>query len=136
MKPHFPSGFDLPNVISVTAFTNNGALTTIQTVPSNIGQKSVHIAAPGDDIYSTCLPSKGNYCQMSFTSVAAPFVSGAAALMFSIQRCVELGAVGVRMRILDGSVKTASMVNPVTNENLIATGGRLNLRNSILGCFK
>jgi thermitase len=134
-QPHYPSGYNLTNVISVTALNNDGALTTIQSVGSNLGKTSVHIAAPGDDIWSTCLPQKGYYCQKSFTSVAAPFVSGAGALMFSIPRCAQLGAGGIKKKILEGAVLTNSMINPITQEKLTVTGGRLNLADSIALCF-
>jgi len=133
--PHFPSAFDLPNVLSVTAINSDGTLTTIQGIGSNLGKKSVHLAAPGDDIWSTCLPQKRLYCQKSFTSVAAPFVSGAGALMFSVPQCARLGAVRIRTKLLDGVVKTPSMINPSTGENLTLTGGRLNLARSIALCW-
>jgi len=135
-KPHLPSGFSLSNVLSVTAFDRFGDLTTIQRVPSNVGKTTVHLAAPGDDIWSTCLPRKGLYCEGSFTSVAAPFVSGTAALMFSIPRCAALGADGIKLKILEGAVKTSAMIDPVSGQNLTVTGGRLNAYNSILACKK
>ena len=135
VTPHYPSGYNLSNIISVTAINNDGALTTIQRVGSNLGKTTVHLAAPGDDIWSTCLPQKGYYCQKSFTSVAAPFVSGAGALMFSIPSCAKLGSGGIKTKILEGTVRTPSMVNPITNEKLTVTGGRLNLADSIALCF-
>ena len=58
LYPHYPSNFYLPNVISVAAMdhTNN------RTWFSNFGTHTVHIAAPGNSIYSTspqqyvCIP--------------------------------------------------------------------------------
>jgi len=48
---------------------------------SNYGTKTVHIAAPGEGIYST-LPG-GNYGLMRGTSQATAFVSGVAALILA-----------------------------------------------------
>ena len=49
--PHFPSSYNVPNVISVAALDRNDQLATF----SNYGVKSVAIAAPGVDILSTWL---------------------------------------------------------------------------------
>ena len=45
----YPSGYDLPNIISVASINSNLEL----AVNSNYGQKEVDIGAPGVDIYST-----------------------------------------------------------------------------------
>ncbi len=47
--PHYPSSYDLPNIISVTATDHNDNLATF----SNYGATSVDLAAPGVSIYST-----------------------------------------------------------------------------------
>jgi subtilisin family serine protease len=46
--PHYPSGFDLENVISVAALDRTGNLASY----SNQGRESVHLAAPGTEIVS------------------------------------------------------------------------------------
>lgn len=76
-RPHFPSNYDLPNVISVAALDNSDALSSF----SNFGAKSVHVAAPGRDIVSTWL--KDSYREASGTSMATPHVSGIAALVIA-----------------------------------------------------
>jgi subtilisin family serine protease len=61
--PHYPSGYDLPNVISVAAVDQNGNLANF----SNYGQFSVDVAAPGVNILSTIPGNK--YATFSGTSM-------------------------------------------------------------------
>ena len=49
IDPIYPSGYDLPNVISVANMNREGKLND----ESSYGFKSVHLAAPGTDILST-----------------------------------------------------------------------------------
>jgi subtilisin family serine protease len=76
--PSYPSNYTYDNVISVTSINNLDQFPPL----TNYGPRSVHIAAPGEKILSTDL--KGSYAEMSGTSMAAPYISGAIALIKSI----------------------------------------------------
>lgn len=74
---YYPADYGLPNILSVTAIDR------FQNVlpSSNWGEKSVDIAAPGNDIIST-LPD-GKFGYMTGTSQATAFASGVAALVMA-----------------------------------------------------
>lgn len=78
-RPEYPASFNMSNQITIAAATPSDVLSWW----SNSSFKLVHLAAPGERIYSTT-PGE-NYKYFDGTSMAAPFVSGAAALLFSDQ---------------------------------------------------
>lgn len=85
--PMYPASFDLDNIISVSNILFDGSL----DVSSNYGLTSVDIAAPGDYILST-VPD-ASYGYMSGTSMAAPMVTGVAAMLYSYRTDIELNQV-------------------------------------------
>jgi subtilisin family serine protease len=79
--PAYPAGYQLSNIISVAAVNNDGLFGTF----TNYGAASVDISAPGVNILSTIPGVTGYYLNWSDgTSMAAPHVTGVAALMLSV----------------------------------------------------
>ncbi len=91
----YPGCYDLDNIICVGNARRTGVLNT----QSNYSSTQVDIAAPGTDIYSTL--AGGGYGNMSGTSMAAPFVTGTAALLHSWYP--DINAPELRFLILDGA---------------------------------
>jgi subtilisin family serine protease len=110
--PHYPSSYNVPNVVSVAALDRNDQLASF----SNYGLKSVAIAAPGKDILSTWL---GNaYEEKSGTSMATPVVSGVAALIVAENPRISVNQ--LKKRLL-------ASVDPLPAlKGKITTGGRVN----------
>ena len=113
----YPSDFDLPNVVSVAATDRNDELAEF----SNYGAISVDLAAPGVSILST-LPNN-NYANESGTSMACPFVAGAAALLLGQDASRTVAAL---KRTLMQSVDPLE-----TLTGKVVTGGRLNLAKAV-----
>lgn len=98
------------------------------------GSQSVDLGAPGDDIWSTAVGS--SYTSLSGTSMAAPMVSGAVALLYSAfcDQLVGYDAVSpsrfalmIKEQILDHVTPNADLaMNTVS-------GGRLNIWSAIQG---
>ena len=127
--PHYPSGFnDLPNVISVTAIDQHGAFSNAFEETANYGKTTVSLGAPGSSILSTYLPSVSMYTTKTGTSMAAPFVSGTAALMLSVPGCSNLSVGRIKQEIMAGTVRTDALVDKTV------TSGRLNVFNAISRC--
>lgn len=120
IEPVYPANYNLPNLLSVAATDRNDYLAPFY----NFGANSVQLAAPGLDILSTELDSRFGF--RSGTSMAAAFVSGAAALYWSQAR--DASVTEVREAILAGVDR---LPNEVDQER-VATHGRLNVYQTLL----
>jgi len=110
--PHYPSSYDVPNVVSVAASDDTDRLASF----SNFGATSVDLAAPGVDILST-LPAN-RYGRYNGTSMATPHVAGVAALIESQQPTRDDAQIKAQLlRYVD---EKASL------QGKVATNGRLN----------
>ena len=78
-SPVYPASYHLDNMFTVAATTQAGTLASW----SNYGATTVDLAAPGERIYSTLLG--GGYSFKSGTSMAAPQVAGAVALIRALR---------------------------------------------------
>lgn len=110
--PSYPACYDLDNIISVANLNYDGRL----HASSNYGTRSVDLAAPGSYILSTT--PEDNYSYMTGTSMAAPMVTGAAALLYSHHEDVTPADVKeillssvTPLETLDGRVRTGGMLN-------------------------
>jgi subtilisin family serine protease len=113
--PHYPSSYDLDNIISV-ANTNHSDLLS---GTSNWGLTSVDLGAPGSNILSTT--PNNNYGYSSGTSMASPHVAGAVSLLWSAAPA---------MTHLDVKYMIMGAVDPIPAlEGRTVTGGRLNIFN-------
>jgi subtilisin family serine protease len=119
VTPNYPTGYQLNNVVSVAATSTTDTLSAY----SNYGATSVHLGAPGDQIYSTWSPNDNFYYAESGTSFAAPYVSGACALLLAqypadtYQQTIS--------RLLSATDPLPSLAGKCS------TGGRLNLQKAL-----
>ncbi len=121
--PFYPASYPEDNVISVAASDNRDARASF----SDWGINSVDIAAPGVSVLTTSPVSMGSYTFATGTSVATPFVSGAAALLASVKPTA--GYAEIRSAILAGGDPIADFAT--TGSTPISTGKRLNLVGAI-----
>lgn len=110
-SPSYPASYTVPNIISVAAVDNKGQLAYF----SCYGRRSVHVGAPGVNVYSS-IP--GGYDSWSGTSMATPHVSGVAALLLANEPNMKAEEVKERLvrtskplSGLRGKVASAGMVN-------------------------
>ena len=121
-SPHYPSSYNLDNIISVAATDHNDLYASF----SNYGASSVDLAAPGVNILSTSIPGN-NYEFFSGTSMATPHVAGAAAIIWSFSP--NLTASQVKQQILSGIDNIAGFGSNALKPTL--TNGRLNVLNAL-----
>ena len=112
VTPFDPASFTSASIVSVAASDGEDARAGF----SNFGAVSVDLAAPGVSILST---HGGGYGFMSGTSMAAPHVAGAAALLSAVKPA--LSVTGLKSLLI-------SSVDPIAGwSGVVASGGRLNV---------
>jgi len=122
VKPVYPANYSqtFDNVVSVSGTMDANDSIKYRGFVSNMafnhGATTVSIFAPGRDIYTTTLG--GKYKSASGTSLAAPFVTGVAALIKS--KYPSLTPAQIKRAIINGADKIPAL------EGLCVTGGRLN----------
>lgn len=115
--PHYPSSYKLGNVVSVAALDRNDQLASF----SNYGAKSVHVAAPGQEILSTWL--EHGFAEKRGTSMATPFVSGIAALILAENPKMSVN--DLRARLL----KSVDVLPSLKGK--VSSGGRINAAKAV-----
>ena len=116
-EPFYPASYPVNGVLAVGSSESQGRMSSF----SNYGRFSVDVIAPGSNIYSTT--KGGGYDRKNGTSMAAPFVSGIAGLILS----------------LDPSLTTHHLKNAVMNattphslfQGRASTGGEVNVRAAV-----
>jgi subtilisin family serine protease len=120
--PHYPSALPNENIISVASVDNlKGDLSFF----SNWGFETVDIGAPGYNIYSTWNPTYSSAHQVWFytisgTSMAAPHVTGAIALMYSVNP--DLNWRQVKDILMSTVTKAPKLKGKIASEGMMNVG--------------
>ncbi len=118
----YPAAFQFSNLLVVAAGTMDHFMANF----SNNSFTLVHVAAPGDEIYSSVPRWAGvdQYALMSGTSMATPFVSGAAALLMSARPAATPGQI---LQALKETVDTDQL-----HSYKVSTKGRINIAKALV----
>lgn len=111
--PTYPASYTNSNILTVAASTATDTLASF----SNYGPDGVDVAAPGDNIRSTYLGS--TYKNLDGTSMASPYVTGAAALLKAADSSATYGDLRTALR--------KKVDKPSALNGKVVYDGRLNL---------
>ncbi len=115
--PVYPASLPYDNVITVANLLFDGNLDE----SSNYGVQSVDIAAPGVYILSTV--AGNGYGYMSGTSMAAPMVTGVAAMVYSSHP--GMSVLDVKNAILSSAEKTNALAGRVLSGGMLDAGAAM-----------
>lgn len=122
--PSYPAAYDLDNIISVANLSFDGELHKT----SNYSGETVDLAAPGTQILST---TPGNsYGYMTGTSMAAPMVTGAAAMVYSYYDTISLA--DVKEILLNSVTPMSALAGKTVSGGMLNVGAALSYDTSAL----
>lgn len=100
-RPTYPANYKVDNVITVGAMDGKGNRSSF----SNYGKETVHVFAPGSNIYSTT--RNGRYQKMSGTSMATPIVSGVLGLLLANEPGISVE--DAKRRLIESTIKNSTL---------------------------
>ena len=122
IKLHYPSCYDLDNIISVGASSRSDTLTNF----TNYGLNSVDLFAPGDYIECASINDGAldTYLKKSGTSFSTPMVTGVAALLLSNNPSLTTS------ELKDAILNNVDKIDALKDK--CVTGGRLNAYKALM----
>ncbi len=123
--PSYPACFELANIISVASIDNKGEISAF----SNYGSK-IHIAAPGENIVTTIPEDK--YELVNGTSIAAPFVTGVAAILAKLFS--DLPKEEIAKRIRENAFRIDNLTEKVSSGGIVDAYAAISNENKSLNC--
>lgn len=114
-NPLFPASYEFDNIVSVAASTRTDNAASF----TNWGRTTVDLAAPGAAVFSTWKDADHDYRSFDGTSMAAPHVAGAAALIWALNPALTY------RRVIATVLENTDPLPDFADKTV--TGGRLNI---------
>lgn len=126
--PNYPASYTSPSVMAVASSTS----TDVRSSFSAYGPASVDLAAPGSLVLSTTNGSNSSYGVASGTSMAAPHVTGAAALLSAYDPSLSAASLkATLMNTVDLFANLGTTVSGNWSLTPVKAAGRLNISNAL-----